>query len=797
MAITRATNHLTVSHHLSRFIAAVVFTALTLTLYIAPAAAEIQLESCGTVVPPEQVARALEVEAETAAKAYSADKDVFVDIPVAYHIIRQSNGTGGFSTFDLNASHDSANVLFAQLDVAIYQYSVDYIDDDDFYFGTDTQFMIDSLRRVNVVPEAVNIYFVPSISGFPYCGLSSFTFSGTQGIVMNNACAGATIINSTLVHEIGHYFNLYHTHETAFGDECPDGSNCSSAGDLICDTPADPTLSSTTVDETCTYVGGEISPASCGNEPYAPQVENIMSYSRKSCRDYQTPQQNDKFRTTLLTMRPELASSVGGLLALPGGIDDLPAVAGSTGDSTIMITNTSTTPFDITGYTTATGIVSVSGSTPVTVNQNDSVYFTVTFDATALTDECDLGPRYDTVTFATTNANVPTVTIPISPNVVYAVPTAQHTTLGANCLIFTVPNTPGFSDGTGNGFVAAGLGNIVYDGSLVIALVDGVDTVAYRDLYSANDFTVVDAYAAGVDAAGRQTRTIRFITNDNRFHGAVSYHYGYNSLGIDSCHAVEIDYTITNPCDTALTFVAGFFSDFDIDDSGDNDAYVDDDIVIATDPFAGVNQSAGLSVLHSCGANPTLRTISNPALIYPTNGLTAADAYREMTSPASVGTLAGTDVSALISFGEVTVEPGGEAFFQMAIFHSDTGPDDLKFYRDDVDELAQAVFADADNDCIADAVDNCPNTYNPDQLDANNNNIGDVCEYICGDANGDQAVNVGDAVFIINYVFNSGSAPDPLAAADPNCDGAINLGDAVYIINYIFKSGSAPCANCM
>jgi hypothetical protein len=68
--------------------------------------------------------------------------------------------------------------------------------------------------------------------------------------------------------------------------------------------------------------------------------------------------------------------------------------------------------------------------------------------------------------------------------------------------------------------------------------------------------------------------------------------------------------------------------------------------------------------------------------------------------------------------------------------------------------------------------------------------------YICGDANGDEAVNVSDAVHIINYIFVSGAAPDPPESADVNCDGNINVSDAVYIINYIFVEGPEPCADC-
>ena len=52
--------------------------------------------------------------------------------------------------------------------------------------------------------------------------------------------------------------------------------------------------------------------------------------------------------------------------------------------------------------------------------------------------------------------------------------------------------------------------------------------------------------------------------------------------------------------------------------------------------------------------------------------------------------------------------------------------------------------------------------------------------------------NVADAVFLINYVFSGGSAPDPIEAGDANGEGDVNIADAVYIKNYVFKGGAAP-----
>jgi bacillolysin len=65
--------------------------------------------------------------------------------------------------------------------------------------------------------------------------------------------------------------------------------------------------------------------------------------------------------------------------------------------------------------------------------------------------------------------------------------------------------------------------------------------------------------------------------------------------------------------------------------------------------------------------------------------------------------------------------------------------------------------------------------------------------YVCGDANGDEDINIGDAVYLIAYIFHGGPAPDPLDAGDANCDGTPNIADAVYLVNYIFNSGPAPC----
>ncbi|MCK5125497.1 MAG: putative Ig domain-containing protein [candidate division Zixibacteria bacterium] len=66
-----------------------------------------------------------------------------------------------------------------------------------------------------------------------------------------------------------------------------------------------------------------------------------------------------------------------------------------------------------------------------------------------------------------------------------------------------------------------------------------------------------------------------------------------------------------------------------------------------------------------------------------------------------------------------------------------------------------------------------------------------------GDANIDGAVNIGDAVYIINYVFRGGPAPVFMNWADANADCAVNVADAVYLINFIFRGGLSPVLGCV
>jgi hypothetical protein len=62
-----------------------------------------------------------------------------------------------------------------------------------------------------------------------------------------------------------------------------------------------------------------------------------------------------------------------------------------------------------------------------------------------------------------------------------------------------------------------------------------------------------------------------------------------------------------------------------------------------------------------------------------------------------------------------------------------------------------------------------------------------------GDADNNGVVSLSDVVYLVNYIFGGGPAPQPLPSGDADCSGKINLADAVYLINYIFADGPPPC----
>jgi parallel beta-helix repeat protein len=61
-----------------------------------------------------------------------------------------------------------------------------------------------------------------------------------------------------------------------------------------------------------------------------------------------------------------------------------------------------------------------------------------------------------------------------------------------------------------------------------------------------------------------------------------------------------------------------------------------------------------------------------------------------------------------------------------------------------------------------------------------------------GDATGDGARDITDAISVLDYLFRSGQAPPCNDAADSNHDGEVNISDPVHLLLHLFAGGEAP-----
>ena len=260
-----------------------------------------QKKSCATVLPPGYESERIKQPA--AYEQFLRDFQEQMDsrsscinyAPIKAHIVRRTDGTGGLTEAQLNSAIATANTFYANSCMAFYICgAINYIDDDNYYdFDTSDE---GALTGANNVANAINIYFCNSVADGPdfYCGYAYYP-GGPDHILMDNSC---TLNGSTLSHEIGHFFSLPHTHNG--GTELVNGSNCATAGDQFCDTPADPQLSSGTVNSSCVYTGSD---TDANGETYVPNTRNVMSYSRKSCRTEFSSEQYAAMSFTYLNVR--------------------------------------------------------------------------------------------------------------------------------------------------------------------------------------------------------------------------------------------------------------------------------------------------------------------------------------------------------------------------------------------------------------------------------------------------------------------------------------------------------------
>jgi hypothetical protein len=418
-------------------------------------------------------------------------------------------------------------------------------------------------------------------------------------------------------------------------------------------------------------------------------------------------------------------------------------VVGTISTDTLWIVNPTTTMIDVLGVTPPS-IPGLTATVTVTaVAPGDSSAILLEYNSTSM-DQCQVGLYTDQLEVTTQTTGTPYASlIYVTVNVYVGFSTTVPTSFSAStaCLSLTARNTAGLDALINNA------NDALYDGSLLVGVVDGTDTTTYRDVFGVQGLVPVDTF--GGDPS---TRFFRVASKDGRIQGTVTYRW-YTGADPDTCGFFIAEYALINPCDTALKIFAGLFSDFDVNNSGSNQAGYDvaANLVYVTDN----TYAAGFALLSDTAYN--MRAISNPTLVW--NGkFTDKVAYRELAAGANVAGASPNDYSALLSFGQTTLGPSDTALFKVALMYS-----------------AQGVAGLQQTAAVAKAY------ITPETI-------------LAGDANDDGQINVADAVYVINFVFKGGAPPVPYAAGDANCDTQVNVGDAVYLINFVFKGGPTP--NC-
>jgi hypothetical protein len=150
-----------------------------------------------------------------------------------FHVALDSLGKSNVSPGKIKTYLDQLNKAFEPICISFDYCKIDTITDysfDEINDGFEVLALISRFQKKN----RINVYLVDTVW---YDNSVSNYFS------LNTPDSCYVIIPKSGVgfeHELGHIFGLLHTHETFYGKEKVDGSNCTTTGDKICDTPADP-----------------------------------------------------------------------------------------------------------------------------------------------------------------------------------------------------------------------------------------------------------------------------------------------------------------------------------------------------------------------------------------------------------------------------------------------------------------------------------------------------------------------------------------------------------------------------
>ncbi len=216
----------------------------------------------------------------------------FEDLPcvdkhfnVALHLPLDRLGNANITQEEIDTLFIEANLFFEPICMSFGYCSIDTIENYSFDSLTVGR-MQKSAEHFNR-DHMINIFLASTVASPDPCHVGNFegiTSPETAFGFLAKGCDGGG-----LAHVFGHILGLYDTFE-GFTVELVDGSNCATAGDRLCDTPADPYNFSPLVQWTseCKFIN--VSETDANGELYNPQVGNVMSGYRL-CRKGFTRQQ--------------------------------------------------------------------------------------------------------------------------------------------------------------------------------------------------------------------------------------------------------------------------------------------------------------------------------------------------------------------------------------------------------------------------------------------------------------------------------------------------------------------------
>ncbi len=308
---------------------------------------------CGTAdLTPEQ-ARALVQEGDRAFRkkmTTATNTQPVVYVPIRPHIIRRSNGTGGYSLADMNQVMALTNSYYLQNGAGIQFFfaglTPDFIDNDDMYTSYSGQ-PIDAYDVYNAMNQYyINQFSISGLGGYAY--YPDNAIYSTRSFILNENNI-EDMGNRLVPHELGHNFNLIHT----FGQNSGEGSlgtgattelvtrgpgaNCPTEGDLICDTPADPyNIPGTALMYTngCPQYDPNSTARDANGDAYVPLISNIMSYYGSCTHDF-TPGQYERMQAALALRQTHTAYT---LNAPPASVTAPGNLTGSVSGGSITLT---------------------------------------------------------------------------------------------------------------------------------------------------------------------------------------------------------------------------------------------------------------------------------------------------------------------------------------------------------------------------------------------------------------------------------------------------------------------------